>query len=313
VEDVMKLSIISPAYNEEEVLPYFFERIEKVCESLIVGREIKDYEVVIVNDGSTDNTWNIIEESHLRNQRIKALKFSRNFGHHAAITAGLEYARGDFVIYMDCDLQAQPEDAPKLLREYLKGIDVVWGVAKERKDTFLIKLGSRIFYWIFNTIAGMKIPKEPVIAGCSKVVAENIKRLKEVRQFSLAQWTYVGFKTSFIEVDKKERYKGKMKYRLLKRVNLALIGLIGFSKLPLKISSFIGFFMSFVGFIFGLYIVIRKLIFGISVPGYASLLASITFFFGIQFLILGIIGEYIGIIIDEVKRRPSYIIEAVLE
>ncbi len=309
----MLLSIISPAYNEEEVLPHFIERVEKVCNNLLTDKEIRDYEVIIVNDGSTDNSWNIIKENHKKNSRIKGVRFSRNFGHHSAITAGLDHAKGDFIVYMDSDLQAQPEDIPRIFREFLNGFDVIWGVAKERKDTFLITLGSKVFYWIFNKIAGTKVPKEAVIAGCNRIVAENIKRLKEVRQFSLAQWTYVGFKTSFIEVDKKERFKGAIKYSFFKRVNLALVGLIGFSKFPLKISSLVGFVMSSIGFLFGVYIVLRKLLLGIPVAGYASLFAVITFFFGIQFLILGIMGEYIGIIIDEVKKRPIYIIAEVLE
>ncbi len=308
----MKLSIISPAYNEEEVIPYFIERTENVCEGLLKKQIIKDYEVIIIDDGSTDNTWNIIEKNYLRNTKIRGIKFSRNFGHHSAVTAGLDYVKGDFVIYMDSDLQAQPEDIPKLLREFSKGFEIIWGVAKERKDGPLVVLGSKVFYWIFNKISGIKVPKEAVIVGCSRTVAENIKRLKEIRQFSLAQWTYVGFKTSFIEVDKKERFKGKVKYNFPKRINLALVGLIGFSKFPLKISSFIGFAMSFTGFLLGFYILLRKLLFGISAPGYASLFIAITIFFGIQFLILGIMGEYIGIIIDEVKKRPIYIIEEIL-
>lgn len=309
----MKLSIISPAYNEEDVLPYFILRIEKVCENLLLDGEIKDYEVVIVNDGSTDDTWNIIKENHTRNSRIKGLKFSKNFGHHSAITAGLDHAKGDFIVYMDSDLQAQPEDIPKIFREFSNGVDMVWGVAKDKKDTFLITIGSKIFYWLFNKIAGTKVPREAVVAGCSRIVAENIKKLQEVRQFALAQWTYVGFKTSFVEVDKKKRFKGAVKYSFLKRVNLALTGLLGFSKFPLKISSFLGFIMSFIGLMSGVYIFIVKILFDIPIAGYASLFTAITFFFGIQFLLLGIMGEYIGIIIDEVKKRPVYIVAEVLE
>lgn len=309
----MKLSIISPAYNEDEVLPYFIERVENVCNELVEKGNINTYEVIIVNDGSYDRTWDIIKQNNGRNSKIRGIKFSRNFGHHAAITAGLDYAKGDFVVYMDSDLQAQPEDIPRFLNEFRNGYDVVWGVTKERKDSFLVSFGSRVFYSIFNKIAGTKVPKDAIIAGCSRKAAENIKSLKEVRQFAVAQWTYVGFNTSFIEVEKKERFRGSIKYSLLKRINLALIGLIGFSKLPLKISSFLGFFMSLIGMTLGTYIVLRKLLLGIPVAGYASLFAAITFLFGIQFLILGIIGEYIGIIIDEVKRRPVYIVEDILE
>ena len=308
----MKLSIISPAYNEEEVLPFFFERVKKVCRDLLEKDEIQDYELVIIDDGSIDKTWHIIKEAHKNDNKIKGIKFSRNFGHHNTTIAGLDHAQGDFIIFMDSDLQAQPEDIPKLLREFKEGFDIVWGVAKERRDSFLVKSSSRLYYWIFNKIAGVKIFKENVMAGCSKLAAGHIIQLREVRQFAPAIWKYIGFKSSTIEIEKKERFKGTIKYTAMKRANLALVSIIGFSKFPLKISSILGFFMSIVGFSLGLFMISMKLFYGIPVPGYTSLFASIAFFIGIQLLILGIIGEYLGIIIDEVKRRPIYIVEEIL-
>jgi dolichol-phosphate mannosyltransferase len=309
----MKLSIISPAYNEDEVLPHFIGRTEKVCDNLLKSQAITDYEIIIIDDGSTDNTWGVIDKNHRRNANIRGVKFSRNFGQHSSILAGLDHADGDFVVFLDSDLQAQPEDIPNLLQESFKGYDMVWGVARERKDTFIIRASSRIFYWIFNKIAGVRVPKEPIIACASKRAVNHIRKLREVRQFSLAQWVYVGFKTTYIEVDKKERLKGEVKYNFLKRANLAVISIVGFSKLPLQISNFIGFFMSLIGLGLGFFMVSLKLFLGIPVPGYASIIAAITFFFGIQFMILGIMGEYIGIIMDEVKRRPIYIVEEILE
>ena len=309
----MKLSIISPAYNEEEVLPYFIERTEKVCEGLMKEQAIKDYEVIIIDDGSMDNTWEIIGKNHIRNTKIRGVKFSRNFGHHSTVIAGLDFAKGDFVVFMDSDLQAQPEDVPRLLQEYFKGFAVVWGIAKQRKDSVLVRYVSKIFYWIFNKIGGVKIFKETVMAGCSRLALEHIRQLREIRQFSPALWMYVGFKTSCVNVDKKERYKGSVKYSFNKRLNLALVGLVGFSKMPLQISNFIGFIMSLIALVVGLFMGMLKFFMGIPVPGYASIIVAVTFFFGIQFLIMGIMGEYIGIIIDEVKRRPIYIVEEVLE
>ena len=308
----MKVSIISPAYNEEEVLPFFIERVEKVCETLWNNSVVKDYEVLIIDDGSVDNTWAIIKTAHARNKKIRGIKFSRNFGHHGTTVAGLDYASGDFLIFMDSDLQALPEDIPKLLDEYAKGNDVVWGVARERKDHFLVTVTSKLFYWFFNKIAGVKIFKENVMAGCSKVAAGHIKNMREARQFAPAIWKYVGFRNSVIELEKKERFRGSVKYTFLKRLNLALVSVVGFSKFPLKISSFVGFMMSVIGVSLGLYIVYRKISYGIPVPGYTSLFAAIMFFLGIQFLILGIMGEYIGIILDEVKKRPIYITEELL-
>lgn len=309
----MKLSIVSPAYNEEEVLPYFFERVEKVCNGLMEQGGIKNYELIIIDDGSLDSTWNIITEAHHRNSNIKGVRFSRNFGHHSTTVAGIDHAQGDFVIFMDSDLQAQPEDIPKLLQEFRKGFEIVWGVAKTREDNLFIKLSAKIYYWLFNKIAGVRILKENVMAGCSKVAAKHISQLREARQFAPAIWQYVGFKSSVVEIDKKKRFKGTMKYNFRKRMNLARVSVLGFSKFPLQISSVIGFFMSFIGILLGCYIVFVKLFYGIPVPGYASLFASIAFLLGIQFLILGVIGEYIGIIIDEVKKRPIYIIEEILD
>lgn len=309
----MKLSIISPAFNEEEVLPYYFERVQSVCKNLIENNEITDYEIIVVNDGSTDGTWNLIKETKKSSANIKGIKLSRNFGHHNAISAGLSHCSGDFIIFMDSDLQAEPETIPKFLKEFLSGFDIIWGVAKERKGNPLVKFSSRIYYWFFNKVSGLKIPKDAIMAAASKRALDQILRLKEVRQFALAQWIYVGFKTSFLEIERKERLKGSIKYTFFKRLSLALTSIIGFSKVPLKISSLLGFIMSFLGISLGIFIIIRKLFYGISVTGFASVFSVLTLFFGIQFLILGIMGEYIGIIIDEVKSRPRYIVEEVLE
>lgn len=309
----MKLSIISPAYNEEEVLPYFLGRAQKVCQTLIDNGVITEYEILIVDDGSHDDTWVIIKEHNEKNANIKGIKLSRNFGHHAAIAAGLEHAEGDFIVYLDSDLQAQPEDIPEILNELKSGHDMVWGVASKRGDDLPTIFLSKLFYWIFNRISGVKIPSDPVIAGCNRRAALNIRKLSEVRRFSLAQWTYVGFDTAIIQVEKKARYRGTEKYNFLKRLGLATTGITGFSTFPLKISSFIGFLMSFLGMALGAFIIYRKLVYNIPVAGYASLFATITFFFGVHFLILGIIGEYVGIIIDEVKKRPIYIIAEVTE
>jgi polyisoprenyl-phosphate glycosyltransferase len=304
----MKLSVISPAFNEEEVLPFFIDRLNAVFSNMIRNNSISNFELIIVDDGSIDNTWSIIKQNNSQTPQIKGMRFSRNFGHHSAIAAGLEHATGDVIIYMDSDLQAQPEDIPKLLSKFSEGIDVVWGVASKRDDSFLIKFCSSLFYKLFNKIAGVSVPRGIVMAGFSKKVVDNINKLKEVRQFSLAQWSYVGFASASIPIEKMGRFKGSAKYSFLKRLSLALNGVIGFSTLPLKISSYIGFIMAPIGLILGMYVVLRKLLFDIPVIGYASIFAAMTFFFGIQFLILGVLGEYIGIITAEVKKRPRYII-----
>lgn len=308
----MKLSVISPAYNEEEVLPYYFDQVEKVCNRLMTEGIISDYEIIIIDDGSTDDTWNIIHTSNKKNGHIRGIKLSRNFGHHNAISAGLMQSEGDFTILMDADLQANPDHIPDFINAFRNGSDMVWGIAKQRKGDFLVTLGSQIYYWFFNKISGIKIPKNAIMIAASRRALDQILKLKEVRQFTIAQWMYVGFKTSYIPMERRSRLKGSAKYTFLNRIRLALISIVGFSKVPLKISSWLGFMMFLVGTSSGIYIIIRKVFYGISVSGYASLFSAMTMLFGVQFFILGIIGEYMGIVIDEVKSRPRFVIEETL-
>lgn len=309
----IKLSIISAAFNEESVLPVFLDHAIAVCSASSKKVDIDDFEIIVVDDGSADFTWDIIQQRHQQDQRVKGIRLSRNFGHHAAIMAGLDYASGDYVIYMDSDMQAQPADIPRIIDEFRRGFDIVWGIATSRKDNLFVSLGSKVFRWIFNKASRLDIPRNAVMGGCSRQAADNIKKLREFNRFSLGLWTYVGFKTAYIQVEKKSRFSGKVKYDLMKRTRLAITSLIGFSTFPLKLSSVLGFFMAAIGILMGLYIIFRKIFLGIAIAGYASLFAVITFFAGLQFLMLGIIGEYIGIILSEVKQRPIYIVEQRLE
>ncbi|MGO9953188.1 MAG: glycosyltransferase [Dissulfurispiraceae bacterium] len=309
----MKLSVISAAFNEENVLPIFLDHVISVCSLSQEKLDIADFELIVVDDGSSDSTWDIIKQRHQQNQHIKGIRFSRNFGHHAAIMAGLDAASGNYIIYMDSDMQAQPEDIPKLINEFRQGFDIVWGVATARKDSLIATLGAKAFRWIFRRASRLDIPRNAVMAGCSRRAAENIKRLREFNRFSLGLWTYVGFHTAFVPVEKKSRLSGNVKYNLMKRVSLAITSLVGFSTFPLKLSSYLGFSMAVIGILMGFFIVIRKIFLGIAIAGYASLFAVITLFAGLQFLMLGIIGEYIGIILSEVKQRPIYVVEQRLE
>lgn len=308
-----KLSVITTAFNEEVGLHHFVDRVSSVCRELVTSGIISDYEIVIVDDGSFDKTWDSIRQAHEKNKCVHGIRFTRNFGHHAAIMAALDHATGAHIIYMDSDLQAQPEEIPRLLQKFQAGYDVVWGVAAHRQDSWVATIGSRVFRWLFKRFSKFDLPRNAVMGGCSRRAAESIKQLREFNRFSLAIWSYVGFKTAQVIVEKKKRLAGNSKYSILQRVKLAVASIVGFSIFPLKIASILGFVMASVGILLGTYVIYRKIVLGIALAGYASLFAAITFFAGLQFLILGILGEYIGIIMSEVKGRPAYLVEQILE
>lgn len=284
-----------------------------MCEKLLKESEIEDYEILVVDDGSKDKTWNLIKENHERNSRVKGIKFSKNFGHHSAITACFDFSEGDFTIFMDSDLQAQPEDFPKLIKEFKNGFDVVWGVASEREDSFLVKLTAKYFYKFFNKVTGINTPRDIVFACFSKKVILSIREFREFKRYSHAIWSYVGYKNSIVKVRKEGRFTGEIKYSFTKRISLAIVSLIGFSKFPLRMVSIIGFVTSAFSIVLSIYMILKKLFLGIDTKGFAAIIVTISFFFGILFLILGIIGEYIGIMLDEVKNRPLYLTEEILK
>ncbi len=305
----MKLSVVAPAYNEEEVLPEFINRVTSLLELLMKSGKITDWELIIVDDGSTDNTWNIIREAHSRNPRIKGIKLSRNFGHHNAITAGLRSSKGDLTIFMDSDLQARPEDIPLILDEYLNGYEVIWGIASEREDSLFVKLTSKLFAKLFNKMSPVYVPGDVVMVGFSKRALNYINEIREVDRYLDGLWAYVGFRSKEVKLKKEARKGGKPKYTFSKRLKLALYATISFTKGPLRLATYLGIFSAILGLSLGIYIIIKKLVWNTTLPGYASIFSAITIFFSMNFIILGIIGEYIGVLVDEVKSRPLYIVE----
>ncbi|MEO0293034.1 MAG: glycosyltransferase family 2 protein [candidate division WOR-3 bacterium] len=299
-------SVVIPIYNEEDNIPILYEKLVQVFEK-IEG----NYEIVFVDDGSSDSSWSLLKELHRKNSSVKILKFSRNFGHQTAISAGIDFAHGDAVITMDGDLQDPPELIPSLIEKWKEGYQVVYAVRKARKGESFFKKGvAWFFYRILKLLSEVEIPMD---AGdyrlMDKNIAERLKNLKEQYRFIRGLTSWLGFKQTGVEFIREPRYKGEVKYSFWKLIKLALDGIISFSIKPLQVASFVGFIVSIFSFLYAVWAIIYRFALKEIVPGWASAIAIILFLGGIQLITLGIIGEYIGRIYGEVKDRPLYIIE----
>ena len=271
----------------------------------------RSYEIIFVNDGSTDNTLNVLLKAKSKNSQIRILNLSRNFGKEAALTAGLEHAMGEAVIPIDADLQHPPEIIIEFIKKWEDGFDVVVGKRTVRTGEGVIKkLTAKYFYKFHNQISDVEIPYNVGdFRLMSRKVIEALKRLPENQRFMKGLFAWVGFNTAVVEYEQAPRSAGKTSYNGLKLWDFALEGITSFSTLPLRIWMYIGFLISFLSFLYGSAIVINTLILGVDTPGYASMITIILFLGGIQLIGIGILGEYIGRIYKETKRRPLYIIE----
>jgi len=271
----------------------------------------RSYEIIFVNDGSTDNTLNVLLKAKSKNSQIRILNLSRNFGKEAALTAGLEHAMGEAVIPIDADLQHPPEIIIEFIKKWEDGFDVVVGKRTVRTGEGVIKkLTAKYFYKFHNQISDVEIPYNVGdFRLMSRKVIEALKRLPENQRFMKGLFAWVGFNTAVVEYEQAPRAAGKTSYNGWKLWDFALDGITSFSTLPLRIWMYIGFLISFLSFLYGSAIVINTLILGVDTPGYASMITIILFLGGIQLIGIGILGEYIGRIYKETKRRPLYIIE----
>jgi glycosyltransferase involved in cell wall biosynthesis len=296
---------VVPCYNEEPNLDRLFERIIFVLDRLNL-----EYEIICVNDGSTDETLKYLIEYHRRNPVIKVVNFSRNFGKEIALSAGIDYASGQAVVPIDADLQDPPELIDQLLLKWREGYDVVYAVRRSRQgESWLKRMTATAFYRVISQMSPIPIPKDTGdFRLLDRRVVEALKRLPERRRFMKGLFAWVGFKQTSIEYDRAPRYQGTTKWNYWKLWNFALEGITSFSFLPLKIWSYIGLIISLISFVYASFLVIRTLIFGIDVPGYASLMVAVLFLGGVQMVSLGFIGEYLGRVYDEVKQRPLYLI-----
>jgi glycosyltransferase involved in cell wall biosynthesis len=301
----LKISVIVPVYNEEEVIEEFHKRLTKTLENIEIETEI-----IYVNDGSLDNTFELLSSLKRKDERVAILDLSRNFGKEAAMIAGIDYSCGDAVIIIDADLQDPPEIIPELVKEWKKGFDVVYARRKERKgDPYLKKLTSKIFYLIFNKLAELKIPENTAdYRLLSKRAVEALKELRETNRFLKGLSFWIGFPQKEILFTREVRVAGKSKWNYFKLLNLALDGFTSFTISPLRFATYSGFIVTIATFIYGA-ILLKKLIFSEVPKEYSYLTIIILFLSGIQLITLGIIGEYLGKIFKEVKRRPLYFVK----
>ena len=300
------ISIIAPCYNEEETIEQFLRRVEEILTQIN-----EPYEIVFINDGSKDNTLNVLLNAKQNFKNIRIINFSRNFGKEAALTAGLDKARGEAAIPIDVDLQDPPELIKDLVAKWREGYDVVLAKRADRtSDSFAKRVSADLFYKLNGKISNVDIPNNVGdFRLMSKRVVEALKQLPENQRFMKGLFAWVGFKTTVIEYVREKREAGQSSFNGWKLWNFALDGITSFSTLPLRIWLYIGALVSFLSFLYGSFIILKTLIFGVDLPGYASLAVIMLFLGGIQLIGIGILGEYIGRIYSESKRRPSYIIE----
>jgi len=302
------ISIVCPFYNEEDMVNAFMDEIFIVLESIS-----RSFEIICVNDGSSDNTLEKLLKEQKAKENIKIINLSRNFGKEAALTAGLDFARGEAIIPIDADLQ----DPPALIKDFIaywdKGYDVVLAKRTDRStDSLSKRITAQLFYKIHNKISPTKIPDNVGdFRLITRKVLKAIQDLPENQRFMKGIFAWVGFKTAVVEYKREQRKAGKTNFNGWKLWNFALEGFTSFSTVPLRVWLYLGSFISLSAFCYGSFIVIKTIILGIDVPGYASLLTTILFLGGIQMIGIGVIGEYIGRMYMESKRRPPYIIDRI--
>lgn len=301
----MKISIVIPVYMGEKIIHELVNRL-----SIVLINICDDYEIILVEDCSPDNSWNVIEELCKHDSKLKGIKLSRNFGQHYAITCGLNSAKGDWIIVMDCDLQDQPEEIPNLFNKAKEGYDIVFAQRENRQDTFFKKLSSFLFYKLFSYLTDTEQDKSIANFGIysNKVIASILSMNDYIRYLpTMVQW--VGFNSVKLKVKHDCRFEGKSSYTLSKLLRLAFNNIISFSDKPLRILVKFGFYTSFLSFLIGIFYFYQYLIGQIVVLGFSSIIITITFLSGIIIFTLGLVGTYVGKTFEQSKQRPKFIIQ----
>lgn len=300
-----RYSVVVPMFNEEEVIQHTYQRLKEVMD-----RCGDAYELVFVNDGSRDRTADIMREISSRDGSVKLIDFSRNFGHQIAITAGMDYAEGDAVVVIDADLQDPPEVILQMIAKWKEGYEVVYGKRLKRHgETLFKKVTAKLFYRLLSSMTSVEIPTD---TGDFRLIDHKVcavlRGLKEKNRYVRGLVSWVGFKQTMVEYVREERFAGETKYPLKKMIRFALDGITSFSHKPLKIATYVGFFLSFSSFLYLFFVLFQKLFTSWTIPGWTSIVGVNLLFNGIVLMLLGVIGEYIGRIYDESKDRPLYIV-----
>ena len=308
--DRRSVSIIAPCYNEDETVDVFYEAITAVMADCDV-----EYRLMFINDGSSDHTLEKLKALCARDDRVDVIALSRNFGKEAALTAGLDYAVGDGVIVIDVDLQDPPELIAQFIEKWRDGFDVVYAARANREsDTFAKRSTAGGFYRFFNRISSLKIPEN---AGdyrlMDRCVVETIKTLPERSRFMKGLFAWAGYRAVGIPYTRPERVAGETSFNFWRLWNFALDGITSFSTVPLRIWTYFGAVVAFFSLLYSVYIVMRTIFFGVDIPGYASLIVSILFFGSVQMISVGVLGEYIARLFVEVKRRPVYVVDELID
>ena len=299
------LSVVAPMYNEESNLDLFFKRVLPVLE----GLKLK-YEVVCVNDGSTDTTRAQLIERHHSNPAIKIVNLSRNFGKDIALSAGIDFAQGAAVVPIDSDLQDPPELISDFVKKWREGYDVVYATRRSRqKESWFKRSSSNLFYRVLDRLSEVSVPKNTGdFRLLDRRVVDALSKLPERTRFMKGLFSWVGFKQTAILFDREPRSSGMTKWNYWKLWNFAIDGIVSFSSVPLKVWSYFGISISLFAFVYAIFLIVRTLLLGVDVPGYASLIVVSLFMGGIQLVSLGVLGEYLGRVYNEVKNRPLYLV-----
>jgi polyisoprenyl-phosphate glycosyltransferase len=301
----MKLSIVLPVRDEAPVIPELIPRLTRVLDELD-----DSWEMILVDDGSKDSSWALLEAAADRDERVRAIRFTRNFGHQIALSAGLHLASGDAVITMDSDLQHPPELIPGLLAKAAEGYDVVYAVGSSSDSSGWFKRTSaRLFYWVLGRLTALDLPQ----AGgdfrfMSRPVVDALLAMPERHRFLRGMTRWVGYEQGTIEFDRPPRPAGASKYTLRKMLGFGWDAIISFSSVPLRIASVLGFVFSFLGLVYLTYVIAVRLFTDQAVAGWTSVVAAVVVLGGVQLLCLGIIGQYLGRMYDEIKGRPLFLV-----
>ena len=301
-----KVTIIVPAYNEEESLPFLYERLEK----LINENTNYEFEILFVNDGSKDKTIDLIKEYREKDKRINYVDFARNFGKEIAMIAGLDYATGDCVIFIDADLQDPPELIPEMIKYWEEGYDDVYAQRRSRKgETWLKKFTSKMYYRVLQSLTKVPIQKDTGdFRLLDKRCVNALRKMRETGRNSKSMFSWIGYKKKAIFYDRDPRVAGSTKWNYAKLINLAIDGITSFTTSPLRISTYIAIPTFLALLVYFIYVIVKCIRLNVAIQAFQAIILLILFFTGIQILLFGIVGEYLGIIFNESKHRPLYLV-----